>query len=92
MVMLDIGLKRRLQVIFQWDSAVKSMTVFDDAFRKFQSDFGRNPSLAFVDPRAFILLQEAWKTVPGSEGCILIYGVKVFEDAGLASTGEVTFE
>ena len=46
---IDIGLKRRLQVIFQRDSAVKSMTVFDDAFRKFQSDFGRNPSLAFVD-------------------------------------------
>jgi hypothetical protein len=89
---LDIGLKRRMQVIFQRDSAVKCMSIFDDAFRKFQSDFGRNPSLAFVDSRAFILLQEAWKTVPGSEGCILIYGVKVFEDAGLVSIGEVTFE
>ena len=69
--------------IFRRSDTLKAMDIFDDGFRKFQKDAGRNPVMAFVGSTQFILLQHAWQSKPSLDGRIMMYGVKVQEDPTL---------
>jgi len=69
--------------IFRDGDSVKATDIFDDGFRKFQKDAGRNPVMAFVGSTLFTLLQHAWQSKPSLDGRIMMYGVKVQEDATL---------
>jgi len=66
--------------IFRKGDSVKAMDIFDDGFRRFQKDSGRNPVMSFVGSKMWVLLQDAWQVVPAIDGRIMIYGVKVQED------------
>ena len=66
--------------IFRRSDILKAMEIFDDNFRKFQHEATRNPVMAFVGSKLWILLQDAWQVVPSVEGRVMIYGVKVQED------------
>jgi hypothetical protein len=63
--------------IFKGKDMKRAIDFFEDGFRRFQSEAKRNPKFAFCHPTMLACLSDAWMMMPGSDGAINIYGVKV---------------
>lgn len=64
-------------LIFKGKDMQRAIDVFEDGFRKFQSEVQRNPKFAFCSHAVLERLKDGFMVKPNHDGSVDVYGVKV---------------